>query len=112
MAPTKIRSEAPTDGEEWFLGINARKDRWREDSESESLRSLPVLQPMTGLCFLRHREKSPNDQAKRQYALLYILKTSLGRCTEKELQWGQGTGPLGEERGRWGGGLRKTGETF
>lgn len=98
MAPTEIRSEAPTDGEEWFLGRNARKDRWREDSESESLslRSLPVLQPMTGLCFLRHREKSLNDQTRRQTAPLYILKTSLGlgRCTEKELQWGQGTGPL------------------
>lgn len=37
MAPTEIVSEAPTDGEEWFLGRNARKDRWSEDSESESL---------------------------------------------------------------------------
>lgn len=86
MAPTELMSEAPTDGEEWFLGRNARKDRQREDSESESLplRSLPVLQPMTSLCFLSYREKSLGDQARRHYALAYILKTSLG-----PLQWGK-----------------------
>lgn len=33
---------------------------------------------MTGLCFLRYREKSLSDQARRHYALAYILKTSLG----------------------------------
>lgn len=37
MAPTELMREAPTDGEEWFLRRNARKDRQREDSESESL---------------------------------------------------------------------------
>lgn len=85
MAPTELMSEAPTDGEEWFLGRNARKDRQREDSESESLplRSLPVLQPMTSLRFLSYREKSLGDQARRHYALAYILKTSLGPLHRK-----------------------------
>lgn len=92
MAPTEIVSEAPTDGEEWFLGRNARKDRWSEDSESESLwlRSLPVLQPMTGLCFLRHREKWLNDQARRHYPPVYISKHRSGGWTEKRTAVGQG----------------------
>lgn len=83
MAPTELMSEAPTEKNGSWEEMQGRTCGERTVSQSLPLRSLPVLQPMTGLCFLRYREKSLGDQARRHYALAYILKTSLGPLHRK-----------------------------
>lgn len=114
MAPTEIRSEAPTD---------EKNGSW-EEMQGRTGGERTVSQSH---CHFGHFQSCSPWQAclssdtgrscsmtRQEGTMLWLTfsKHRLHGRTEKELQWGKGTGPLWEKGGRWGGRLGEIGEAF
>lgn len=109
MAPTELMSEAPTDGEERFLGRTGG-----ERTVSQSHCHFGYFQSCCPWQACVSSDTGRSRSVIRQESIMLSLtfsKHRLGRCTEKAAV-GQGNRTTVRKTGRWGGGLGKTGDAF